>query len=439
MIPRILCSQGSFDFALHHLDLAAVPVNIADLANFLVPNGAILLSVSDSNVKIEDSSVQSLVLSALTQQLASISGSTVQASDFVDGKALIYVRVAEPTLSVPSGPFKSVIIQPFEHGQGDLIEITKHISAEAEFWITGNDDPAGIAALGIASCIIAESSEYKVYSLLFEDRSLDETTREKAVHELHRNSLLLEQHMKISKNSEVFVRRLVHGGTQVKDIAIPASGLSGASVVVPRLCTPPEGVTNFYEPKLPDYPYNKSYCWAESGSERSRRLCEKPRLIVSHHFRVNVDSHPDLTGHIVFDAVLFPASGYVESIENGVMVASDIAIHKPLVLNGPDCFPGHARCVINGDKWRFRASTNKFNDGAIILDSVYASGSFSRVNSAHDENAPRTFDFESKLARSRGSVTGDDFYDAIPSAYRYQDHFRNYLKVVHEIDDETSG
>ncbi|KIJ63897.1 hypothetical protein HYDPIDRAFT_29243 [Hydnomerulius pinastri MD-312] len=121
------------------------------------------------------------------------------------------------------------------------------------------------------------------------------------------------------------------------------------------------------------------------------------------------------------------------------MVASDIAIHKPLVLNGPDSFPGHARCVINGNKWWFRASTNKFNNGAIILDSVYASGSFSRVNSVHDENAPHTIDFESKLARSRGSVTGDDFYDAIPSACHYQDHFRNYLKVVHEIDDETSG
>ncbi|KIJ63455.1 polyketide synthetase [Hydnomerulius pinastri MD-312] len=207
-----------------------------------------------------------------------------------------------------------------------------------------------------------------------------------------------------------------------------------------KLCASPEGVTDFYKPKLPDYPYNKSYCWAESGGERSRRLREKPRPIASPHFRVNVDSHPDLTGHIVFDAVLFPASGYVESIlENGAMVASDIAIHKPLVLNGPGSFPGHAGCVIDGDKWQFRASTNnEFNNGAIVLDSVYASGSFSRVNPAYDENAPRTFDFESKLARSRGSVTGDDFYDAIPSAYRYQDHFRNYLKVVHEIDDESS-
>lgn len=74
----------------------------------------------------------------------------------------------------------------------------------------------------------------------------------------------------------------------------------------------------------------------------------------------------------------------------------------------------------------------------IILDSVYASGSFSRVNPAYDEKVPRTFDFQARLAHSQGSVTGNEFYEAIPSAYRYQNHFRNYLKVVHEINDETS-
>ncbi|KIJ63457.1 polyketide synthetase [Hydnomerulius pinastri MD-312] len=207
-----------------------------------------------------------------------------------------------------------------------------------------------------------------------------------------------------------------------------------------KLCASPGGATDFIKAKLPEYPYNKSSCWAESASERSRRLRLKPRPIASPHFRINVDSHPDLTGHIVFDAVLFPASGYVESIlENGAMVATDIVIHKPLVLNGAGALPGHAGCVIDGNKWQFRASTNNdFNNGDIILDSVYASGSFSRVNPAYNEKTPRTFDLESKLAHSRGSVTGDDFYDAIPSAYRYQDHFRNYLKVVHEIDDESS-
>ncbi|KAF9241407.1 putative nonribosomal peptide synthetase [Melanogaster broomeanus] len=207
-----------------------------------------------------------------------------------------------------------------------------------------------------------------------------------------------------------------------------------------KLCASPGGAMDFTKARLPEYAYNKSYCWGESASERSRRLRQKPRPIASPHFRVNVDSHPDLTGHIVFDAVLFPASGYVESIlENGAMVATNIAIHKPLVLNGSGALPAHAGCVIDGDKWQFKASTNNdYNNGDIILDSVYASGSFSRVNPAYDENTPRVFDVEAKLARSKGSVTGDEFYDAIPAAYRYQDHFRNYLKVVYEVDDETS-
>ncbi|KAI6142295.1 putative nonribosomal peptide synthetase [Pisolithus thermaeus] len=207
-----------------------------------------------------------------------------------------------------------------------------------------------------------------------------------------------------------------------------------------QLCASPEGATDFTKAKLPEYPYNKSHCWAESASDQSRRLREKPRPVATPHFRINVDTHPDLTGHIVFDAVLFPASGYVESIlENGAMVVTNIAIHKPLVLNGSGSNPGHAGCIIDGDKWQFRASTNnEFYSGEIVMDSVYASGQFSRINPAYDENAPRMFDVQTRLARARGSVTGDEFYDAIPSAYRYQKHFKDYLKVVYEVDDEDS-
>ncbi|KAI6098831.1 putative nonribosomal peptide synthetase [Pisolithus croceorrhizus] len=223
---------SSCDIVLYHVDLSAVPVEIASLANFLVPNGIILLTVSDSQVVVEDASVQPLALSALVDKFSAIPGATVQATDFTGGKALVYINISEAALVVPAGPFKSVIVQPFVHGQeSDLVEVAKNITAEAELWITGNDDAAGIGALGVASCIIAESPEYKVYSVLFEDHSLDHDAREKAVHDLRRNSLLLEQHMKITKNGEVFVRRLVHGGAEVKDAAIPATSISESGAV----------------------------------------------------------------------------------------------------------------------------------------------------------------------------------------------------------------
>ena len=40
------------------------------------------------------------------------------------------------------------------------------------------------------------------------------------------------------------------------------------------------------------------------------------------------------------------------------MVASNVSIHKPLVLNGTGSIPTHVGCVIDGDKWEFRASPN---------------------------------------------------------------------------------
>ncbi|KAF9231674.1 hypothetical protein BU15DRAFT_82116 [Melanogaster broomeanus] len=108
---------ASFDIVLHDINLAAVPVDISSSANFLVSNGAILLSIPGA-------SVGALTLGALAEKLADIAGSSIQVSDFVDGRALVYVRVSQPSLAVPAGPFESVIIQSFRHVQeGDLIEI----------------------------------------------------------------------------------------------------------------------------------------------------------------------------------------------------------------------------------------------------------------------------------------------------------------------------
>jgi len=182
-------------------------------------------------VEVGGTGGEPLAFAALARKFSTVAGSVVRVSDFVDGRALLYAKITQPTLSVPANPFKTVIVHPFEHGQeGDLTEIAKNISSEGELWITGNDDPAGIGALGIASCLIAESPGYQVFSVLFEDHSLDKVGREKIVHDLRKNLLLLEQHMKISKNGDVFVRRLVHGGEDVKQVPIPAACLTVPSV-----------------------------------------------------------------------------------------------------------------------------------------------------------------------------------------------------------------
>ncbi|KIK85335.1 hypothetical protein PAXRUDRAFT_831969 [Paxillus rubicundulus Ve08.2h10] len=217
-----------------------------------------------------------------------------------------------------------------------------------------------------------------------------------------------------------------------------AMGYKG--IELQKLCSSTIGDQDFTKVTLPDYPYDRTRCWAESGSERSMRLLPKRRPLAPAHFRINIDSHPDLDGHVIFDAPLFPASGYVESIlENGAMVVEDIVIHKPLVLPGHDTIPMHAGCIVDGHRWQFRASTTaEFDNGAIVLDTAYASGTFSRVNPGFRADAPLTFDIASKLAHSCGFVTGDEFYSAIPSAYQYKAHFRDYLKEVHEITDEQS-
>ncbi|EMD32324.1 PKS/NRPS enzyme [Gelatoporia subvermispora B] len=207
-----------------------------------------------------------------------------------------------------------------------------------------------------------------------------------------------------------------------------------------RFFATPDGQTTFEKVKLPAYPYNKTSCWSESAEGRSLRLKEKSRPVAPAHFRLSVDTHPSLTGHVVMDAVLYPGSGYIEAIlENGAMVVKDFAVHKPLVLAAHAADPTHAGCIISGNRFEFRASTsNTFVNGDVVLDTCYASGTFYKENPAFDEARPKTFDVNEALSRAVGSITGDEFYDAIPSAYGYKEHFRDYLKEVFEVVDEES-
>ncbi|KAF8800384.1 hypothetical protein BYT27DRAFT_7148677 [Phlegmacium glaucopus] len=212
------------------------------------------------------------------------------------------------------------------------------------------------------------------------------------------------------------------------------------SINLAKLCATSDGRQDFIQCELPEYPYNRSKCWSESAADRSMRLREKRRPLASTAFRLNSDTHPDLAGHVIFDRPIFPASGYIESIlENGAMVVKDTKILRPLMLGAHGTDPGHVGCLNDGKEWEFRVATSlAFDNGHIKLDTIYATGAFLTHNPQFDPDEPISFDVDSKLALSRCSITGEEFYQAIPSIYGYQDNFSSYIKQIHELPDDNS-
>ena len=121
------------------------------------------------------------------------------------------------------------------------------------------------------------------------------------------------------------------------------------------------------------------------------------------------------------------------------MVVQDIKILRPLVLGARGTDPGHVGLLTNNGEWEFRVATsNTYDNGYIKLDTVYANGAYLCNNPQFDSNEPKRFDVDSKLALSRCSITGEEFYQAIPSIYGYCDNFSSYVKEIHEIPDDDS-
>ncbi|KAF9642420.1 hypothetical protein BDM02DRAFT_3193301 [Thelephora ganbajun] len=116
-------------------------------------------------------------------------------------------------------------------------------------------------------------------------------------------------------------------------------------------------------------------------------------------------------------AVLYPGAGYTEAI-----------------LSGHNLAPGHASIIINGDQWEFHSSIDsKYANRKALLETIYASGYFKHENPDYDpENLP-FLNIKSLLASSLVSMTGNEFYNNIPSTYGYVDHFHNYTKEIHAI------
>jgi len=83
-----------------------------------------------------------------------------------------------------------------------------------------------------------------------------------------------------------------------------------AHVDANKLAGRSDGIVDFVKVPLPPYPYSKSSYWVEDGATKSLRLRAPPRPLAEDHFRINVDTHPDLAGHVIMGAVLYPGAGY---------------------------------------------------------------------------------------------------------------------------------
>jgi Polyketide synthase dehydratase len=121
------------------------------------------------------------------------------------------------------------------------------------------------------------------------------------------------------------------------------------------------------------------------------------------------------------------------------MIVKDVQLHRPLVLNTHGDSPAYVGCIVSGNKWEFRAATaNEFDNGNIELDTLFATASFLLENPRCDPNHPKILGVDSMLSRSRGLITGAEFYSALPSAYGYRDHFSDCIKEVCEVYDDNS-
>lgn len=121
----------------------------------------------------------------------------------------------------------NIVIHHFLHGnEGELVDKVKTMPPEGELWIVGNDDAAGIGALGVAAGLIAEEIQFTVHSVLFEDTTFSVEQREGWIHTIRQNPKILEDHLKVTGAGEVLVRRAVQGSPGIKSTIVKNIGYS---------------------------------------------------------------------------------------------------------------------------------------------------------------------------------------------------------------------
>jgi len=175
----------------------------------------------------EEEGFASLTVQEFVSKLEALPAQEVQVQQLPAGQTVIIARNFTPASVLPEDLATNVVVHHFLHGnEGELVEKVKAMPTEGELWIVGNDDAAGIGALGVAAGLIAEEAQFTVHSVLFEDTTLSEEDREGWIHTIRQNPKSLEDHLKVTGAGEVLVRRAVQGSPSVKPSEIKSVGYS---------------------------------------------------------------------------------------------------------------------------------------------------------------------------------------------------------------------
>ena len=175
----------------------------------------------------EEEGFSSLTLEEFASKLDGLSAEVVQIQELPAGQSVIVARSFTPASVLPEELTANVVIHHFHHGnEGELVEKVKAMPTEGELWIVGNDDAAGIGALGVAAGLIAEEAQFTVHSVLFEDTNLTVEEREGWIHTIRQNPKVLEDHLKVTEAGEVLVRRAVQGSPSIRPTEIKSIGYS---------------------------------------------------------------------------------------------------------------------------------------------------------------------------------------------------------------------
>jgi hypothetical protein len=169
----------------------------------------------------------SLTIQEFASKLEALSAQEVQIQQLPAGQSVIVARNFAPASVLLEELTTNVVIHHFLHGnESELVDKVKTMPTEGELWIVGNDDAAGIGALGVAAGLIAEEAQFTVHSVLLEDTTLSAEEREGWIHTIRQNPKILEDHLKVTDAGEVLVRRAVQGSPSIKPAEIKNIGYS---------------------------------------------------------------------------------------------------------------------------------------------------------------------------------------------------------------------